>query len=319
MKAAVVRSFDKAPEYGEFRDPVAQAGEVLVKVTASGLSRLAQAQASGKHYSSGTELPVVPGVDGVGRLEDGTRVYFALPKAPFGAMAELAVVPQAQSVALPDEVDDVTAAAIANPGMSSWAALTERAKFVKGETVLIHGATGVSGRLAIQIAKFLGAGRIVATGRNEASVAGLGALGADEVIALDHTPEKLVEVFRSQIKEKGVNVILDYLYGPSAELLIQAAAGHGSGEKKPRVRFVQIGSVAGNTISLQAGALRSSGLELMGSGLGSVSNAGLVGVIGEMMKAVAPGGFLVDAEPVPLAQVSEAWGDRTGRRIVFTV
>jgi NADPH:quinone reductase-like Zn-dependent oxidoreductase len=319
MKAAVVHRFDKAPEYGEFGEPSVEAGEVLVKVRASALSRLAQAQAAGKHYSSGSALPFVPGVDGVGRLEDGQRVYFALPKAPFGAMAELVVVPRSQSVALPEDVDDVTAAAIANPGMSSWAALTERAKFVKGERVLINGATGVSGRLAIQIAKFLGAGRIVATGRNEANVQGLTALGADEVIALDQAPEKLSEVFQEELKEKGVDVILDYLWGPSAELLINAAAGHAGGEAEPRVRYVQIGSMAGGTIALQGGALRSSGLEIMGSGLGSVSNAGLVKAIGEMMRAVKPGGFLVDTEPVPLTQVSEAWGDTSSRRIVFTV
>jgi NADPH:quinone reductase-like Zn-dependent oxidoreductase len=300
MKAALVNSFDRVPEYGEFEEPVAQVGEVLVKVSAAGLSQLVRGQAAGRHYSSSGALPVIPGVDGVGRLADGRRVYFALPRAPFGAMAELSVVKSSQYVALPDEVDDVTAAAAANPGMSSWVALNERAKFVAGETVLINGATGVSGR-------------------NEASVAELPSLGADSVIALDQSPERLTEVFRKEIKESGVNVILDYLWGASAESLIAAVAGHGSGEAEPRIRFVQIGSLSGQTISLASGALRSSGLELLGSGLGSVSNEVLVKNIGELMKAIVPGKFKIAAQAVPLTQVSEAWSSKTADRIVFTL
>ena len=94
------------------------------------------------------------------------RVYFVLPRAPYGSMAEQAVVPSAHCVPLPDELDDVTAAAIANPGMSSWAAYTERARLKAGETVLVNGATGTAGRLAVQIAKYLGARKVIATGRN---------------------------------------------------------------------------------------------------------------------------------------------------------
>jgi len=319
MKAAVVTSFDKAPEYGDFREPVADPGEVLVKVSAVALSRLVRGQASGQHYSSDGRLPFVPGVDGVGRLPDGARVYFAFPKAPWGSMAGLTVVRSSMCVALPDDLDDVTAAGAANPGMSSWAALKERARFQAGETVLINGATGVSGRLAIQIAKHLGAGVVIATGRNAASIEELPSLGADVTIPLDQAPDRLTEVFREVIKERGVNVILDYLWGPSAERLIAATGGHGSGDGEPRIRYVQIGSMAGPTITLPGSTLRSSGLELVGSGLGSVSNESLLKSIGEMMKAVKPGGFLVDAEPVPLTQVSEAWGNTSGHRIVFTV
>jgi NADPH:quinone reductase-like Zn-dependent oxidoreductase len=318
MKAAIVTGFDRVPEYGEFEEPVAQAGEVLVKVSASGLSQLVRGQAAGRHYSSSGVLPLIPGVDGVGRLADGRRVYFAFPRAPFGAMAERTVVKSSQCVALPEELDDVTAAAVANPGMSSWVALKERARFVAGETVLINGATGVSGRLAIQIAKYLGASRVIATGRNEASVAELPALGADSVIALDQPPERLTEVFRKEIVEGGVNVILDYLWGASAESMIGAIAGHGSGNAEPRIRYVQIGSLSGQTISLPSGALRSSGLELLGSGLGSVSFETLVKNIGELMKAVVPGKLKIDVQALPLTQVGTAWSSKSAARIVFT-
>jgi NADPH:quinone reductase-like Zn-dependent oxidoreductase len=321
MKAAVVSSFEKAPEYGDFRDPAAEAGEVVVRIRAAALSRLVRGQASGQHYSRGATFPFVPGVDGVGRLPDGSRVYFAFPKAPFGAMAELTAVKHSLCVALPDDLDDVTAAGAANPGMSSWVALMERARFVAGETVLINGATGVSGRLAIQIAKHLGAGVVIATGRNEGRVEELPSLGADVTIALDQPAERLTEVFRKTIKERGVNVILDYLWGSSAESLIAAVAGHASGEQEqePRIRFVQIGSMAGTTIAMPAGALRSSGLEMMGSGLGSVSNEALVRNIGEMMKAIVPAGLRVSTDAVPLAEVESAWNGKTADRVVFTM
>lgn len=319
MKAAVVSNFEKAPAYAAFRDPVAESGEVLVRVNAAALSRLVRGQASGQHYSSGTNLPFVPGVDGVGRLPDGSRVYFAFPKAPFGSMAELTAVKRSFCVALPDDLEDVTAAGTANPGMSSWVALMERAKFVAGETVLINGATGVSGRLAIQIAKYLGARFVIATGRNAASVEELPSLGADAVIALDQPAERLTEMFRRTINESGVNVILDYLWGPSAESLMAAVVGHASGEQAPRIRYVQIGSMAGPTIAMPAEALRSSGLELMGSGVGSVSNEALVRNIGEMMKAIVPGGLRVQTDAVPLVQVESAWNGKTADRVVFTM
>jgi NADPH:quinone reductase-like Zn-dependent oxidoreductase len=319
MKAAIVRSFDHPPEYGDFEDPVAGSGEVLITVKAAAMSRLVQAQASGQHYSSDNRFPFVPGVDGVGVLPDGKRVYFAFPAAPFGSMAERTAVPSSMCVSLPDDLDDVTAAAAANPGMSSCAALLERAKLVKGESVLINGATGVAGRLAIQIAKYLGAGRVIATGRNAASLQGLDALGADFLISLDQPADALTSAFRSEIKGAGVDVVLDYLWGPSAESLIAAAAGHGSGAAEPRIRFVQIGSVSARSITLQSGALRSSGLELMGSGLGSVSNQRLLNAIGVVMQAIVPQGFKISADPVPLAEVGTAWASQTADRIVFTM
>lgn len=319
MKAAIVSSFEHLPEYGDFEEPVAKAGEALITVKAAAMSRLVQAQAAGQHYSSDDRFPFVPGVDGVGVLPDGKRVYFAFPTAPFGSMAERTVVSSSMCVYLPDDLDDVTAAAAANPGMSSCAALLERAKLVKDESVLINGATGVAGRLAIQIAKYLGAGRVIATGRNAASLQGLDALGADLLIPLDQPADVLTSAFRSEIKGDGVDVILDYLWGPSAESLIAAAAGHGSEAAEPRIRFVQIGSVSARSITLPSGALRSSGLKLMGSGLGSVSTPGLLNAIGVVLQAFVPQGFKISADPVPLAEVDIAWASQTADRIVFTM
>jgi NADPH:quinone reductase-like Zn-dependent oxidoreductase len=319
MKSAIVESYGRAPRYGEFADPVAQAGQQLVAVRAAALTPLTKSIAAGKHYSSGNSFPFVPGVDGVGRLESGQRVYFTFPEAPCGSMAERTVVKSSRCIPLPDELDDLTAAVAANPGMSSWAALTERAEFVAGETVLINGATGAAGRLAIQISKHLGAKSVIVTGRNQASVAPLAELGADILIPLDQEPEKLTESFRRNINEHGVNVILDYLWGASAESILSAIAGHGSAEGEPPIRFVQIGSVTAESITLPAAALRSSGLKLMGSGLGSVSYAGLVRSIAGLMSAIVPGKFRIEAEAVPLSEVETAWNRDASGRISFVV
>lgn len=318
MKAAVVTDVSKAPTYADFPAPTPQPGELLVTVRASALSQLVRAQASGRHYTS-PKPPFAPGADGVGLLEDGQRVYFAFPRNPVGAMAEQVCVQADCVVPLPDGIGDITAAAIANPGMSSWAALTERAQLQQGEGVLINGANGASGRLAIRIARHLGAGRIVVTARNTAAEADLRALGADVFIALGQEPDALQAALRAEI-DKGIGVVLDYVWGSSAETIMQAATSHAPGEAAQRIRFVNIGSLGGLNINLPAGLLRSTGLELMGSGLSSVSNADLVRCIGEMFKVMRHIGLEIDAVGRPLTEVEQVWANSQDRsRVVFTL
>ena len=241
MKAAIVDSFAKAPRYGSFADPAAEAGEVLVHVEAAGLHPIVKALANGTHYGSTGVLPFIPGVDGVGRLEDGTRVYFGVSRPPFGSFAERAVTTATLSVRLPDGLDSLTAAGIANPGMSSWVALQVRAQFVTGESVLILGATGAAGQLAVQIAKRLGARRVIAAGRNPEALTALKEMGADALISLEQSREALVAAFRSEIAERGVDVVLDYLWGEPAECCLAAIAQKGLSHAARRIRFVQIG------------------------------------------------------------------------------
>ncbi|WP_245219094.1 quinone oxidoreductase family protein [Pseudomonas vranovensis] len=267
----------------------------------------------------GKSLPVVPGADGVGMLEDGTRVYFAFPRAPIGAMAQTVAVNASYCVPVPDTVDNITAAAIANPGMSSWAALQERAHFQPGERVLINGAAGTSGRLAIQVAKHLGASRVVATARNPAVEQELRDLGADAFIRLDQPADQLTTALREEIHGTGTDIVLDYLWGPPASCILDAVAGHAKGESAPRLRFVNIGALAGASLPMSAGVLRSSGLEMLGSGLGSVSNEDLVKVVGQLLHAVGPQGLKVDAQVVSLSEVESAWHSGSGERIVFTM
>src|SRR6202045_3646876 len=179
MKAAVLHEFGKAPRFEEFAEPTTGKDEALVRWRAASLKAVDKQLASGSHYASPRELPVVCGTDGVGDLEDGTRVFFGGPRRPYGAMAERTVVPRAFCFPVPSSLDDDRAAALPNPGVSAWLSLTQRAKLAPGETVLILGATGVIGQLAVQIAKILGAGRVVAAGRNEHVLSTLHELGAD--------------------------------------------------------------------------------------------------------------------------------------------
>ncbi|MCE9650683.1 MAG: zinc-binding alcohol dehydrogenase family protein [Parvibaculum sp.] len=315
MKAAMVLGAGQTPVYGDFSEPPPSPGDNRIAVTAAALSPIVKSRASGAHYSSSGQFPVVVGIDGVGRLDDGRRVYFVMPRAPYGSMAERAVASPAQCLALPDELDDVTAAAIANPGMSSWAAFTERARLKAGETVLVNGATGTAGRLAVQIAKHLGAGKVIATGRNADALRSVAALGADVTIPLTGSEADLDGRFEEQFSQE-VDVVIDYLWGKSAERLLIAAARAGA-DAVP-IRFAQIGSASGADIVLPGAVLRSSAIVLMGSGIGSVPLDRLVIAIGALLQAVVPGGFKIAVKSVPLSGVEQAWlADDSTRRTVF--
>jgi NADPH:quinone reductase-like Zn-dependent oxidoreductase len=317
MKAAIVLEAGKAPVYGEFKEPVAGDGQVHINVSAAALSNVVRSRASGTHYSSSEDLPFVVGIDGVGCLDDGRRVFFVLPKPPLGSMAERTVVRSEQCVALPDGLDDVTAAAIGNPGMSAWAALKERAKLVAGETVLVNGATGTAGRLAVQIAKYMGAKKVIATGRNSEALQSLASLGADVTIPLVQDGNALEKAFQGQFADR-VDVVVDYLWGMTAERLI--IAGAKAGEDAVPIRFVHVGSVSAPEITLPSAALRSSAIELMGSGIGSVPMDRLIKSIDDLLQATLPGRFEIATKVIPLSAIEEAWSTAGNQpRTVFKV
>ncbi|HTC55159.1 MAG TPA: zinc-binding alcohol dehydrogenase family protein [Candidatus Sulfotelmatobacter sp.] len=317
MKAAIVLEAGKAPVYGDFKEPVPGQDEVRINVAAAALSNVVRSRASGTHYSSSGELPFVVGIDGVGRLDEGRRVYFVLPKPPLGSMSERTVVKSGQCIDLPDGLDDVTAAAIANPGMSAWAAMKERAKLAAGETVLVNGATGTAGRLAVQIAKYMGAKKVIATGRNIEVLKSLASLGADMAIPLVENGDAMEEAFQEQFAE-GIDVVVDYLWGQSAERLI--IAGAKAGREAVPIRFVQVGSAGARDITLPSAALRSSAIELMGSGIGSVPVERLLKSIDELMQATLPGGFKIATKAIPLSAVEQTWATAENMpRTVFKV
>ena len=320
MNAAVVTNPAHPPQWSAFDDPVVAPGETLVTISAAALSPLARATAAGTHYSAAGAIRSVAGVDGVGRLADGRRVYCAFPRSPWGTMAQCVPIRSELWTPVPDFLDDVLAAALGNPGMASWVALLDRARLAPGETVLINGAAGSAGRLAIQIAKHLGASRVVATGRDAAQFPALQSLGADRTIDLTLPDDELVDAFYHAVYNDGVTVVLDFLWGASAERLLKAIARPGSGPVAPHIRFVQIGAVSGPTIALDGSTLRSSGVELLGSGLRSVALSQLVGRIGEMLRAAKAGNFTVETVTRPIDNVESAWNENTaGRRLVFLV
>jgi NADPH:quinone reductase-like Zn-dependent oxidoreductase len=317
MKAALIHEAGAVPVYTDFREPESDAQLARVKVSASALSHVTRSRASGNHYSSTGKFPLVPGIDGVGTLENGTRIYFMLPEAPFGGMAEYCLIDRRRCIALPDGLDDVAAAAMAIPGMSSWAAFAERARLVKGETVLINGATGSSGSLAVQIAKHFGAGKVIATGRNPDALRALHELGADVTVDLRQATNELQRAFEQQFEE-GVDVVIDYLWGPSAELLLTSAAKVAP-DAVP-IRYVEIGAISAPNITLPSAIIRSTAIELMGSGIGSIPMPRIVEAIHGVLAAAVPASFKIATKAVPLSEVARYWSEGEARaRTVFTM
>lgn len=318
MNAAVVHSFDAPPRYGSFEDPAAAGGEEVVEVVAAGLHPIVKSLANGTHYGSTGKFPFIPGVDGVGRLQDGTRVYFGISRPPFGTLAERTVAARRMCIELPEGLDAAVAAGMANPGMSSWVALTRRAKFAAGERVLILGATGVAGQLAVQIAKHLGASRVVAAGRNRGVLESLKDLGADALIPLQQEHDALVASIRREWDSGGIDVVLDYLWSAPAEAVLEAMSQKGLQHGVRRVRFVQVGESAGKAVTLAAATLRSTAIEMLGSGFGSASMEEIFTSLAEFFQVAASSRLKIQVKAAALRDVDALWNaTEDGTRLVF--
>jgi NADPH2:quinone reductase len=326
MNAAVINSFEAPPTYTTFDIPVPNpdAGEVLIHVTAAALHRIVRSLANGSHYGSAGLLPFIPGVDGVGLLQSsynqlpaGTRVLFGSARPPFGTFAEQSIASGPLLIPLPDALPDATAAAIANPAMSSVLALT-RAQFQPGESVLILGATGTSGQLAVQIAKSRGARRVLAAGRNPEALEKLTSLGADTIISLDQDEPHLTAQFKDEFDQFMPDVVLDYLWGTPAESVLSAITWGRRMSGTPRVRYIQIGNMAGANITLPAATLRSSGLELLGSGFGSASLQQIRQAVIEFFDHLAANPLQFALTTAPLSEVTTLWNtEDPAVRLVF--
>ncbi len=307
MNAAVVRQFDEPPRYEEFDlpDPAGDHGEI-VDVLAAGLHPRVRSQANGSHYTSTEELPLIPGVDGVGRRADGSLTYFLLPDTVYGSMAEQTVIDTRRCLPLPSDADPVLLAAAMNPAMSSWVALKRRVVFTPGQSVLILGATGSAGQLAIQIAKHLGAATVVAAGRGAAKLAALGALGADGTIDLSADPHRVAEEVSAEAAQ--VDVVLDYLWGPPAEAALMPVLT-GRDDRTALISWIQIGAVAGPTVALPSAALRQANIHFLGSGQGSVGAADILAALPELITEIGSGSFSIEALARPLSDVEVIWND----------
>ncbi len=317
MRAAVVTSFGTPPVYRDFPEPAPQApDEVLVDVIAAGLHPRVRSQADGSHYTSSGELPLVPGIDGVGRAPDGSLRYFVLPDTTMGAMAERTVVDLRRSIVLPAGSDPVLIAAAMNPAMSSWVALRRRVTFLPGQAVLVLAATGSAGRMAVQVAKHLGASHVIGAGRQPGRLAALTALGADATVSLDGTAAAVAEHLGQAARD--VDVVLDYAWGQPAGDAMLAVVRSRTDRSQP-LTWIEIGSVAGPAAPVPSAALRAARLQIVGSGQGSVPAQDILAELPDLAAAVTRGTFQVEARPVPLADIETAWKDTGGdQRIVIT-
>ena len=240
MKAAVVSSFGTVPRYQDFPAPVpAGDDDMVIDVIAAGLHPRVRSQADGSHYTSTGKLPLVPGIDGVGRGADGLVRYFVLPDTTRGAMAEQTVIDARRSIVLPPGSDPVAVAAAMNPAMSSWVALRQRVPFQAGQNVLVLGATGNAGQMAVQIAKLLGAGQVIAAGRDAGRLAGLPALGATGTVVLSGDPDAVAR--RLGQAAAGVDVVIDYLWGEPTSAAMTAVVT-GRADRGQPLTWIEIGS-----------------------------------------------------------------------------
>ena len=214
---------------------------------------------------------------------------------------------------IPAGLDAVTAVVLATAvtGMT----IKTAAGFVPGETVLIQGATGVAGRLAVKVARLLGAGRIVATGRDDGALREVLALGADTMISTAVPDDALARAF-TEVKGEGYDVVLDFLWGRPTEILLRTLIPSSFGFAKP-TRLVQVGESAGPDLTVAAASLRPSGVEIYGAARG-LSPGVMAEAYGQVVRWVQAGTLTLDAEKVPLSEIETAWQRPAsrGRRLV---
>ena len=305
MHTAQITQWGEAPKYIEVATPELLSSDsnlIQIKVQATGLHQVVRARAQGTHYSANT-LPHIPGVDGVGTTTTGQQVYFHTFTIPTGSFTEVINVPKEDVAVLPEGVDVVQVAAAMNPVLSSWMALRRRTTNLPANfSVLILGATSASGTIAIDVARHLGAKRVIGVARN---LSALKQLGLDEAIEMK---EPVEQTDFSKVGQ--VDVILDYVYGPITAHLL--------GSLKPTgpVQFVQIGTLGTPTMDLAAAILRSKDITMRGTGPGAWSMADLRAELPGMAmatKALRPIGVKV----AKLSDVESVWGEKTRERLVF--
>jgi NADPH:quinone reductase-like Zn-dependent oxidoreductase len=321
MKAAVLHKSGAIPHYKEIPDPLPGHDEQIMYVKASSIKNIDKMLVDDSHYDHYRSFPIIIGTDGVGLLEDGRRVYSG---GKNGMMAEKVIVNNKWIIPVPDELDLVKAAALPNPAVSAWLSLEYKGRIKKDDTVLILGATGVTGRLAIQIAKHLGAGKVIVMGRNQKILEQLPDLGADVVISLNHPFEKIKQHLEVEIRKQPIDIVLDYLWGEPSEQLLNILTGHDLETAAHRTSWIQIGEMAGSSIRLNAETLRSSGIELSGQGGGSITKemmAEIPAIISQIFQLAIENKLSIDTKSVLIEEIESAWLEKNkeGKRLVVTI
>lgn len=306
MKAAILNNYGQIPTCKDYPEPTLNnPNQIMVRPLVSSVKQLDIIKAKGKHYTKFSKIPEIMGMDGVAQLDDGRCVY---SMGITGMMAEKAIIDKRTMIPLPNNLDKNIAAALPNMLIGSDIPLKIKAGIKEGTVVLINGATGLTGSLAVQMAKFHGAGKIIVTGRNAAKLDHLKSLGADVAIRIDEDDNSVIQQIVDTYKQSPFSVILDYLWGHSAELILEAIR---KVRPKEGIKFISIGSLAGENISLPSQLLRSSDLTIMGSGIGSFSGSVIKKYLKEDLTKIfnyaASNPFEVKLKEFKLNEVSEAW------------
>ena len=305
MRAAVVNDFSKPPVYGEFAEPEPAEGEVVADIRAAAVSNIVRLVAAGNHYSSAAKPPMVAGFDGVAQLPDGSVVYVPIVRSPWGTLAERAAVSLAAVRPVPEGLDAEQAAAVVNAAMASWLPLTRILEPGATPTVLVIGATGASGSVAVPIAKHLGAKRVIAVGREGAALRRTIDRGADEIIPLDDG----LDAALARVGAEGVDVVLDFLWGDIASTAVPALA-RSAPHPQHRIDWVNLGALDGAQVPLDATLLRMSDLHIWGSGAGAYSPERRRALADAALDLAARGVIEVDIQRHRLADVGSTWNDR---------
>jgi NADPH2:quinone reductase len=291
VRAALIREVGGGPELvADHHEPE---GEIVVDVTAAPLNPVDLSIAAGRYYVGPPNAPYVPGVEGVGRTADGRRFWFETGAGYLGdgSMAERAAVHPDRAVELPDGVEDAVAGCLGVAGIAAWVPLAHRAQVQEGETVLILGATGVVGGIGVQAARLLGAGRVVAAGRNAGKLAGI---DADALVKLPATADELREA-----ADGPIDVVLDPLWGEHATTATEAMNMNG--------RLVMLGQAAGQEATLDAGVVRGRTLQILGHANAATAPDVKHAAFRTMCEHAAAGRLKVEYEEIPLDRVTEAW------------
>jgi NADPH:quinone reductase-like Zn-dependent oxidoreductase len=325
VPAVLVHEPGRAPEHGEWERPEPGDGELLVAVRAAPITPLDLLCATGTSYFGRPETPYVPGVQGVGVVEQGTDaipagtpVWFATSagmQPGHGSMRAFAAVPEQDVVPLPADADPVLVAALGLSAVAAWMALTWRGELAPGETALVLGASGVVGQAGVQLARAAGAARVVAVARSAPSLERARQFGADAVVALEQgdTVEGLAERMR-EAAGGPVDLVLDPLFGVPAAAALRTLRPHG--------RLVNLGSSAGETAPIDSSTLRSRSLRVLGYTNNELTPAQRAEALTKVVAEAVAGRLTVTHEQVPLADAAQAWtrqaeGRATGR-IVLT-
>ncbi len=324
MKAIAVMTKGSDPVYVQkFEQPIPQnSDEVIMHVKAVSIKNLDRAIASGKHYSAQAAdfKPRVIGTDAVGLLDDKTRVYGFGTK---GTLGELAVVKKSSLVRIPDGLSNEKAAALPNALMGSVIALMLRAKLQKGQHVLINGATGITGKVAIQMAKHYGASKVTVTGRNEEVLKTLIDLGADTIVSLKQSEAAFTNQIKAIDAEKSIDVVIDYLWGHSAKMILESLKG--KGQYTHKTKFINVGAMSGDLMELSSSILRGTDIQLFGSGLGSWNEEEgaqfFTRLLPDAFELAAKGQLQIETAVYPITSVDEVWNTSVAwnSRLVFTI